>query len=56
VIVDLQGVPQIWRIASFIGLGLLMLGVAVAYSKVSAIWNDKLEAGEAKTPAEALPG
>jgi uncharacterized membrane protein len=41
-ILDLQGVPQIWRIASFIGLGLLMLGVAVAYSKVSALWNDKL--------------
>ena len=44
VILDLQGVPQIWRIASFIGLGLLMLGVAVAYSKVSAIWDDKEEA------------
>ena len=41
-IVDLQGVPQLWRIVSFIGLGLLMLGVAVAYSRVSALWHDKL--------------
>src|SRR5882724_10393341 len=48
-ILDLQGVPQIWRIASFIGLGLLMLGVAVVYSKVSVIWNDKLAAEEPTT-------
>jgi uncharacterized membrane protein len=33
---DLIHVGQEWRIASFIGLGLLMLGVAVAYAKVSA--------------------
>jgi uncharacterized membrane protein len=33
---DLATVGQEWRIASFIGLGMLMLGVAVAYAKVSA--------------------
>src|SRR5690606_33047619 len=33
---DLASAPQEWRVASFIGLGLLMLGVAVVYSKVSA--------------------
>lgn len=33
---DLIGVPAGWRIASFIGLGLLMLGVAVGYTKASA--------------------
>ncbi len=52
-IVDLQGVPQLWRIVSFIGLGLLMLGVAVAYSRVSALWHDKLALEDR---ADALPG
>jgi uncharacterized membrane protein len=42
-IIDLRGVPPVWRIASFIGLGLLMLGVAVVYSKVSATWDAKEE-------------
>lgn len=36
VIFDLAGVSDVARIVSFIGLGLLMLGVAVVYSKVSA--------------------
>jgi hypothetical protein len=53
VIVDLAGVPQLWRIASFIGLGLLMLGVAVVYSRVSVIWNERLEASEREE--HALP-
>ncbi len=35
-IFDLAFVPQTWRVASFIGLGLLMLGVAVGYARVSA--------------------
>jgi uncharacterized membrane protein len=35
-IVDLAEVPQLWRVASFIGLGLLMLGVAVAYARATA--------------------
>ncbi|CAG0970878.1 hypothetical protein PHYC_01241 [Phycisphaerales bacterium] len=30
---DLAGVSQVWRIASFLGLGLLMLGVAVVYAR-----------------------
>ena len=29
--------PAAWRVASFLGLGLLMLGVAVGYAKVSAM-------------------
>ena len=33
---DLASVPQVWRVASFVGLGLLMLGVAVGYAKVAA--------------------
>lgn len=36
-LLDLVEVPQIWRVASFVGLGLLMLGVAVAYTRASAI-------------------
>lgn len=36
VVVDLSDVPAVWRIASFIGLGVLMLAVAVLYGKVSA--------------------
>lgn len=35
-IFDLALVPQVWRVASFIGLGLLMLGVAVGYARISA--------------------
>jgi uncharacterized membrane protein len=34
---DLAHVPQIWRIASFVGLGLLMLGVSVLYSRVAVM-------------------
>jgi uncharacterized membrane protein len=33
---DLSTVPPIWRVASFVGLGLLMLGVAVGYARASA--------------------
>jgi uncharacterized membrane protein len=35
VVLDLAEVPAGWRAVSFIGLGLLMLGVGVVYSKVS---------------------
>jgi uncharacterized membrane protein len=55
VILDLQGVPQLWRIASFIGLGLLMLGVAVVYSRVSVIWSERKQEEDASANA-ALPG
>jgi uncharacterized membrane protein len=34
VLVDLADVAPEWRVASFIGLGLLMLGVAVIYARV----------------------
>ena len=35
VVVDLADVPPIWRVASVLCLGLLMLGVAVVYAKAS---------------------
>jgi uncharacterized membrane protein len=35
VLYDLGGVPQVWRIASFLLVGLLMIGVAVGYSRVA---------------------
>lgn len=35
-LLDLSGAPAVWRIVSFIGLGLLMLTVAVFYQKVAA--------------------
>jgi hypothetical protein len=35
-VVDLVPVAPEWRVASFIGIGLLMLGVAVGYAKVSS--------------------
>jgi hypothetical protein len=35
-LIDLTDVPQLWRVVSFIGLGLLMLGVAVGYARVTA--------------------
>lgn len=35
-IIDLAEVPAGWRVASFLGIGLLMLGVAVVYSRLSA--------------------
>jgi hypothetical protein len=36
VLVDFADVPDLWRIASFVGLGLLMLAVAVAYFRLAA--------------------
>lgn len=36
VILDMAGVPPLWRVASFVGLGGLMLAVAVLYGRVSA--------------------
>jgi uncharacterized membrane protein len=32
---DLSGVGQVWRVVSTVGVGLLMIGVAMVYSKVS---------------------
>lgn len=36
VIYDMGGVPQVWRIASFLLLGLTMIGIAAGYSKVAS--------------------
>ncbi|VAX42203.1 hypothetical protein MNBD_PLANCTO03-2195 [hydrothermal vent metagenome] len=36
VVLDLAGVPPMWRVGSFVGLGGLMLAVAVLYGRVSA--------------------
>ncbi|MCA9292377.1 MAG: DUF2339 domain-containing protein [Phycisphaerales bacterium] len=36
VVFDLQGVDQAWRVGSFLSLGLLMLGVGLAYARLSA--------------------
>lgn len=35
-IIDLRGVPELWRVASYVGLGLLMLVVALVYSRLAA--------------------
>jgi hypothetical protein len=51
VVLDLADVPAVWRIASFIGLGMLMLAVAVLYGKVSARWG----ASEMKGEPSAVP-
>jgi uncharacterized membrane protein len=36
VAIDLAAVPPMWRVVSFIALGLLMLGVAVVYLRLTA--------------------
>lgn len=41
VVLDLAGVPPVWRVASFVGLGVLMLGVAVLYGRVSDVIGSK---------------
>lgn len=48
VLVDLADISPAWRVASFIGLGALMLGVAVAYAKLSAT----VQGSAAPTPPE----
>jgi len=40
---DLQDVPQLWRIVSFIGLGLMMLIVPVVYSRMSYVFKSREE-------------
>lgn len=37
VILDLASVPAIWRVASFIGLGLLLIAVTVVYQRFAAV-------------------
>lgn len=47
VILDLASVPAIWRVASFIGLGLLLIAVTVVYQRFAAV----LDARTAPPPA-----
>lgn len=54
VFIDLQHVPQLWRIASFIGLGLMMLVVPIAYSKMSFLF-DRPAGGEPAEPKAGTP-
>lgn len=51
-LVDLSEVEPIWRVASFVGLGLLMLAVAVVYSKASAQVASR---GKHRNAAGSLP-
>ncbi|MBC7773449.1 MAG: DUF2339 domain-containing protein [Pyrinomonadaceae bacterium] len=51
VVVDLADVPPIWRVVSVLGLGLLMLAVAVVYAKVS----DGLLGADERTDAKTGP-
>jgi len=37
VIYDMGGVPQVWRIASFLLLGLIMIGIAAGYSRAASL-------------------
>lgn len=55
VLLDLAGVPPLWRVASFVGLGGLMLGVAVLYGRVSASLGDAERRGRAPEPGDPSP-
>jgi len=46
VIFDLAGVSAEWRVVTFLGLGAMMLGVAVVYAKVSARAGREMAARE----------
>ena len=53
VIFDLAGVDPMWRVASFLSLGALMLGVGLVYARVSArIATDPDGAGEGEDPIQ----
>lgn len=45
-VMDLAGVDPIWRVASTMGVGMLMIGVAMVYSKVSARLEREAPGGE----------
>jgi hypothetical protein len=40
-LIDLASVGGLWRVASFLGIGLAMLGVAVAYQKLTSVFTDR---------------
>lgn len=46
VVYDLSDVPAMWRVISFLLLGLLMLGVAAIYARVMRTWREQ-EAADA---------
>lgn len=52
-LIDLAGVPQGWRVASFLGLGLMMLGVSVAYIRLSGLIEDPVEVAADEEPPVA---
>lgn len=43
IVLDLADVPPAWRVASFLGIGFLMLAVGVGYSKLTAVFDSKNE-------------
>jgi uncharacterized membrane protein len=45
VVIDMAEVPPMWRVASFIALGLLMLGVAAVYLRISAMLEERPHRG-----------
>lgn len=55
VVIDMQGVPPVWRVASFLGLGLLMLGVAVLYARLAASLNPAAAANPRPGGSEQHP-
>lgn len=56
VVLDLAGVPPVWRVASFVGLGVLMLGVAVLYGRVSDVIGNKRTESDAQDAPAASSG
>jgi hypothetical protein len=54
VLVDLSAAPPAWRIASFMGLGLLMVGVALAYARIAARL-DSARRTEPESDSPAVP-
>lgn len=55
VIFDLASVPPGWRVASFLGLGLGMLGVALAYARLSVLIDRAADASSDADGAD-VPG
>ncbi len=49
-IFDLSGVGQVWRVVSTVGVGLLMIGAAMVYARVS----ERIE-NEPKDPSPEGP-
>jgi len=52
IIFDLASVPAGWRVVSFLGLGLMMLGVAIGYAKAHATLEKTARAQEPQPDVE----